>query len=94
MSMFAEKRRMRKEWHDAILAVIRDGSGSVDYETLYREIPNKIHLTERELRPSTEKARYEPVWRGTLRGYITDMVQEGLLIKSGERKNLSFSELQ
>jgi hypothetical protein len=92
MSILAEKRRQRKEWHNAILAVIRDDSGSVDYETLYREIPNKLQLTERELRPSTEKARYEPVWRGTLRGYMTDMVQEGLLVKSGEKKNLNFSE--
>jgi hypothetical protein len=81
--MFADKKRSRTEWHAAIEAIITNNGGKTDMNTLYAEIPNALTLNERELRPSTEKARLEPVWRGTLRGYLSDMVHDKTLYKAG-----------
>ena len=76
-----DKKRNAKEWHDAIIKIIRKHKGSADYTNFYSEIPELLRLNERELRPSTPKANYESVWRGTLRGYLSDMVQDGTLSK-------------
>lgn len=89
--MNADKKRSRKEWQDVIITVITSNGGKVDLDVLYAEIPKVLKLNERELRPSTEKARFELVWRGTLRGYLSDMVHDGTLTKteSGARAQYS-----
>ena len=84
------KKRDSREWRNAIIAVITNHAGEANYSHFYGDIPKIVQLTERELRPSTAGANFEAVWRGTLRGYLCDMVQEGLLIKSGPRKSPVF----
>jgi hypothetical protein len=81
--MFTDKKRSRTEWQTAITSIITNNGGRADMDTLYAIIPNVLALNERELRPSTEKARFEPVWRGTLRGYLSDMVRDSILAKNG-----------
>ncbi len=85
-------KRTAEEWHNTIISIIKSHGGHANYSNFYSEIPKILQLTERELRPSTDGANYEPVWRGTLRGYLSDMVQDGILIKSGLRKKTIFSE--
>lgn len=89
--MVVDKKRNSKEWHDAIISIITNNNGLVSLDILYLEIPRYFNLTKRELRPSTEKARFEPVWRGTLRGYLSDMVSADILSKTGTKKNISYS---
>lgn len=81
--MFANKKRSRTEWQTAITSIITNNGGRADMDTFYAEIPAVLTLNKRELRPSTEKARFEPVWRGTLRGYLSDLVHDGILSKNG-----------
>lgn len=83
-------KRDSREWHLAIIKVIKNHSGEANYGHFYTEIPQIFKLTERELRPSTAGANFEAVWRGTLRGYLCDMVQNGVLMKNGPRKNPVF----
>lgn len=78
-----DNKRKRKEWHDAILSIIQRHGGRATYRNFYPEIPEILQLTERELKPSTVGANYEFVWRGTLRGYLSHMVQEGIIYKDG-----------
>ena len=87
-----DKKRNAKEWHDAIIKTIRKHEGSADYTDFYSEIPELLRLNKRELRPSTPKANYESVWRGTLRGYLSDMVQEGALSKEIKNRKRIFTE--
>lgn len=85
-------KRTADEWHNAIISIIRKHGGLANYGNFYSEIPKILPLTDRELRPSTEGANYESVWRGTLRGYLSDMVLDGILTKSGTRRKPMFSE--
>lgn len=85
-------KRAAKEWHNAIIYIIKNHKGSADYDNFYSEIPRIMVLNNRELRPSTKGANYEPVWRGTLRGYLSDMVFKGVLTKNdGIKKKPVFS---
>ena len=86
-----DKKRNAKEWHDAIIKIIKQHGGRANYDDFYSEIPKILQLNGRELRPSTPGANYEPVWRGTLRGYLTDMVQNGTLSKGGTGRKPIFS---
>ncbi len=83
-------KRTNKEWRDAIVMVIEQRNGEATNSQFYADIPKIINLTEWEKRPSTKKASYEKVWRGTLRGYLTQMVQDGTLIKQGPTKQPIF----
>lgn len=83
-------KRDSQEWRRAIIKVIKNHAGEANYGHFYGEIPQIFQLTERELRPSTAGANFEAVWRGTLRGYLCDMVQEGALVKSGARRSPLF----
>ncbi|MBN2330841.1 MAG: hypothetical protein JXC85_03430 [Candidatus Aenigmarchaeota archaeon] len=89
--MDRDKKRKAEEWHDAIFEIIKRHGGKADYDSFYNEIPNLLHLNKRELRPSTPKANLELVWRGTLRGYLSDMIKAGILTKSGKMRERIFS---
>lgn len=84
-------KRRHEEWHKAIYEIIERHGGKADYNHFYSEIPDILKLNEWELRPSTAKANYEKVWRGTLRGYLSHMVRDGLLTKNGKRSEPIFS---
>lgn len=73
--------RSRYEWYNAIMDIIRAHGGCAEHINFYSEIPKILTLTERELSESTVGANKELRWRGTLRGHITDMVQQDILVK-------------
>ena len=89
MEGYKEKRES-PEWICPIVKIILRHGNYANYDTLYAEIPTNIDppLTEYEKRLSgKENPEYE--WRGTLRGYLSDLVKDGTLRKdigSGNRR--------
>ena len=85
------KKRNCFEWHNAIFKIINKYDNDADYCAFYTEIPIILNpLTERELKGSGIKQ--EATWRGTLRGYLSHMVRDGLLIKICNRSKISFKK--
>ena len=85
-------KRKSQEWKNAILEIIKNNNCFADHNHLYENIPKIIHLNSWETRQSTAGANYEPVWRGTLRITLSNMVEkERSLEKIGENQDTIFS---
>ncbi len=87
-------RREYIEWQTAIATIIllHDNYCLLN-PTLYIEIKKFIRFTEHEQKPSGEAG--EKICRGTLRGYLSDMVRDGLLKKDfGGTKHVRYSVMK
>lgn len=88
--MYYHKRK-KEEWLQAITKIIEDNGGEADYYDFYNGIPKIIDLNPRELALSGVKK--EAKWRGTLRGYLSDLWDKGygILQKEKDGKQLIWS---
>lgn len=83
-------KRESPEWVRSVVKIILLHENNTNIDTLYSEIPKYIHLTEHERRLSGIAA--EQLWRGTLRGYLSDLVKDGTLKRNyGPRRKPWFS---
>ncbi len=80
-------KRESPEWIIPIVKIILIHGNYASYDILYNEIPKNIQppLTEYEWRPSGRVGEWE--WRGTLRGYLSDLIKDGTLRKDIDSRN-------
>lgn len=69
-----------EHWEMAIYQSIESLGGEADLQEIYEEIPNHKDLTEKALRITKWGER--PAYHHTVRSYISNMCQSGLLHKT------------